>query len=50
MRTLCLYELLNQKIKQKMVFTRLRYYEVGRNFSKVLVFRLRKQQADSLVF
>ena len=43
-------DLTSQEIMKKMLFTKQKYYESGSKFSKVLAWKLRKQQADRTIF
>ncbi len=43
-------ELYTQEIQKKLLYTKQKYYELGSKYSKLLAYKLRKQQADSTIY
>ena len=43
-------QLYNQEIQKKMMYTKQKYYEGGSKYTKLLAYKLRKQQADNTIY
>ena len=43
-------QLYNQDIQKKMMYTKQKYYEGGSKYTKLLAYKLRKQQADNTIY